>query len=48
MNFTISFSNLGAYIEKIKVRLRPPHEDGTLRNKLKHKIKVDNSPRWLV
>ena len=46
--FMISSSNLGGYIEKIKVKLRPPHVDGPVREILKHQIKVDNKPWWLV
>ena len=41
MNFTISFKNLGVYIEKKnKVRLRP-HVDRPLRKISKHEIQAD-------
>ena len=40
----ISLSNLGVYIEKVKVET-PPHEDVSLRNNLKHQIKIDNNLR---
>ena len=43
MNFTNSFSNFGVYIEKIKVKWRPPYENQTLRKNLKHQIEVDNN-----
>ena len=36
VNFVISLSNLGIYIEKIKVRFEIFHEDGPLRKILKH------------
>ena len=40
----------GFIMKKIKVRLRPPspHVVGPLRKILKHQIKVDINPWWLV
>ena len=48
VNFTISITNSEVYIEKIKVRYRPPHVDEPLRPILRHQIEVDNNPCWLV
>ena len=47
MNFTISLPNLGVYIEK-KLKLgTEPHVDGSMRQILKYKIKVDSNSCWL-
>ena len=48
VKFTISLSCLGVYIEKIKVRLRPPYVEGPLRKILKHQIELDYTPWGLV
>ena len=37
VNFTISLKHLGVYIEKNKIQVQTPHEDGPLRKRIKAK-----------